>query len=1454
MRLLADISNEAKCFPVLFPLCINTYRDSRPRKITLARYLNMRVLNADVRFAQNIEYIFYAQYLSEVQQVLSSVSIALRKGKAGFPSKPIEDHLLNQETIRKLLQFDDGFRFLSPIRGTPAFWQRAQSDLLACVRQLGVPTWFCSFSSADLRWANLLDAILKQEGRTQTAEDLDWADRCELLRRNPVTAARMFDYRWNCFLKEVLMSPSHPIGKIVDYFYRVEFQQRGSPHVHCLFWIENAPKIDKNTDEEVIQFIDTYVTCELPSQDEPLKDIVTSVQQHSKRHSKTCKKNNTVCRFNFPRPATSSTFICRSSEDQCLAECSCNLTPCECVKLESLAEKKEKKEFAVKILNSVKKALSDENVIFESLEKLFESLGINQAIFEAAYKLVGRKTHVVLQRQIGEVWINQYNKPLLKCWNANMDIQYVVNAYACVVYIISYISKAEKEMGLLLGNAHKEASQQGNLDAKDAFKKLGSVYLHNRDVCAQEAVYRLTHMSLKTCSRLVQFVPTGKNTIKINRPLRVLKQMADSNSLTTDNMWMTGFVDRYKNRPNDAVFNNMCLATFASEYRVLSQSESLKNAIELQNNFGFIIKRTRTKAAVVRYAKFSKTKSPELFFYSNFQLFLPYRIDEQLKPHNWETCEDFYTSGRVRFADGSRQLVKSVVDANRALFELDSDELQKIQDSLDGNVDFEDAWCDLCPEQELENLQCKEEREQIETVDGEQIDAIPDLAVNNRQIGHLEKTKNILSRSEGLKLVRSLNETQMSIFYQIRQWCLDKISGKNPDPFHVFITGGAGTGKSHLIKALQYETARLLSTLCENPDSVCVLLTAPTGIAAYNLDAATIHNTFSIGVNSKLPYTPLGEEKINSLRAKYRDVQILIVDEISMVDHKLMAYIHGRLRQIKQCNDYSPFGRVSVVVVGDFFQLPPVKGNALYVEKVGFNLWHNLFSIVELKTIVRQKDIVFAELLNRLRTRSKETALSASDIDLLKSCETGEESSALHIFPTNAQVNDHNLVQLLKTCPEHVEIEAQDTGHNRKTGKLELKHGHHTNIYQTCLAERLVLGENARVMLTKNIDVTDGLVNGVCGTVRHIVISQGERFPQTVYVHFDDDRVGAQRRKDSANASSELVNCTPIFPEEDRVTVKGGLRRQFPLKLAWACTVHKVQGITVDRAVVSLKKIFAAGQAYVALSRVTNLSGLIIQDFQANAIYCKRNVTQAIQCMPQFLREERIHPKLHTDNFTVFLTNVQSLTRHVEDLTLCTQHLQPNCIAVTETWLPAVSSFDDINISGYTFASCSRSASYTSENPALVALQDQQHGGVGIYSANSIEFSILQVPDVNLECIVYNCLSHDILIAVIYRPPSYPMSLFKEHLGKLLDLLDLLGDTIAVMGDFNDDILKTSTICKFVTDKGYVQQVTQPTTEKGTLIDHVYVKTTQYDVESTVLPTYFSDHEGILCSFAQLLR
>ena len=145
----------------------------------------------------------------------------------------------------------------------------------------------------------------------------------------------------------------------------------------------------------------------------------------------------------------------------------------------------------------------------------------------------------------------------------------------------------------------------------------------------------------------------------------------------------------------------------------------------------------------------------------------------------------------------------------------------------------------------------------------------------------------------------------------------------------------------------------------------------------------------------------MGEEKPNSLHAKYSSLQLLIIDEISMVDHKLLAYVHGRLRQIKQSGDYSPFGNVSVIAVGDFCQLPPVKGKPLYLDDSGVDLWSRLFKVAELKTIVRQKDPVFAELLNRVITHSKGTLMLDSNIAILKRCETGEVSSALHIFPTN---------------------------------------------------------------------------------------------------------------------------------------------------------------------------------------------------------------------------------------------------------------------------------------------------------------------------------------------------------------------------------------------------------------------------------------------------------------------
>ncbi|KAG7999536.1 ATP-dependent DNA helicase PIF1 [Nibea albiflora] len=1459
VKFLTDHSNEARCFPVLFPTGSPTYHDDRQHRLTLSRYFNNRILNADGRFAQNVEYIFFAQYMSELEKVVSNVSIALRKGKGNWKDHKVSREAFNtEESLRNLLEFDEGYRFLKPLRGTPAFWQGAQRDLLACVRQLGIPTWFCSFSAADMRWKNLLSSILKQAGRTDTVEQLEWADRCELLRRNPVTAARMFDFRWHCFLREVLMSPANPIGKIKDYFYRVEFQQRGSPHVHCLFWIENAPIIDKNTDAEVIQFIDRYVTCELPSNDEELLDTVTSVQQHSKRHSKTCKKGKTVCRFNFPRPPSARTFISRSvTDEENTNSCACKPTEgqtsaqcaCRCKGQASLAQMKT--EVAAKIMSAIKEAVRNDSLNFETAEELFRHVGVTQARFEAAYNCCASKTQVVLKRQANAVWINQYSKPLLKCWNANIDIQFVVDAYACVVYIISYISKAEKEMGLLLQCAQREAAKEGNRDAKDSLKNLGSVYLHNRDVCAQEAVYRLTNMHLKECSRKVVFVPVGENTVRMSLPLKVLQHRASSDNFRADDMWMLNLVDRYRNRPGSVDFQDMCLASFASQYRVLSKSETAVNKIQLGNDCGYIVKRTRTQPAVVRYVRFSETKKPELFYQSILQLFLPYYTDGQLKPVGFETFQDFYLNGQVRCADNLMQSVKSVVDRNRSTFEVESEELDNVEEQINNDGIVDDAWCELCPEQELDRLECREmRREESRANNDEQPEHIPDLAVQREQTGRLEKRNSIMCRSDGLAFLRSLNETQMGIFNQVRQWCVQQAQGKKPDPFHIFVTGGAGTGKSHLIRAIQYEATRILAPVCRHPDDICVLLTAPTGIAAYNLHATTIHSTFSIGKDVRLPYTPLGEEKLNSLRAKYSSLQIVIIDEISMVDHNLLAYIHGRLRQIKQIGDSSLFGRIAIIAVGDFFQLPPVRGKPLYVQNVGIDLWSGVFNIAVLNTIVRQKDEQFAKLLNRVRTHSKGTAMLGSDVQLLKSRETGEESSALHIFPTNRQVSEHNLEFLLKTCPDYVCISAQDYINSKKTGKLVLLKGHHSDARNTCLEENLLLGKGARVMLFKNIDVADGLVNGVCGAVTDIVYGNSDKtFPRKVYIKFDNADIGKLWRKRCAHPPGVDTASVGIDAEEERVTCKGGMRRQFPLKLAWACTVHKVQGLTIDEAVVSLDRVFAAGQAYVALSRVRSLSGLVLKDFEQKAIYCKDSIKEALNSMSPFLIDNIQTYKCGTNAFSVFLMNVHGLGCHAKDLALCVQHLKPQCVAVTETWLSESPSVETVTIDGYHFHSVPRNVCYS--DPRLLAIKAQQHGGVAMYTSDNLDFDIIEIPSVNIECLIYNFTANKMLVAVVYRPPAYPMSLFIKNLGKLLEHVEPLSESVTVMGDFNENLVASKTFCNFMTQRGFVQHVSEATTAKGTLIDHVYVKTTHSDVSCVVLQTYFSDHDAIMCEFTR---
>jgi len=314
----------------------------------------------------------------------------------------------------------------------------------------------------------------------------------------------------------------------------------------------------------------------------------------------------------------------------------------------------------------------------------------------------------------------------------------------------------------------------------------------------------------------------------------------------------------------------------------------------------------------------------------------------------------------------------------------------------------------------------------------------------------------------------------------------------------------------------------------------------------------------------------------------------------------------------------------------------------------------------------------------------------------------------------------------------------------------------------------------------------------------------------------------------------------------NQVTNDGGIRRQFPLRLAWACTVHKVQGLTVDKAVVSLKKIFTAGQAYVALSRVRSLSGLIIEDFKESAIFCNDKIELALKDMPKFPLEEYSSTKSF-GTFRIMLVNVQSLKAHFQDVLAHKALMNADCICLTETWLNVEDKREEPQIPEFVFKHNPRAKCYDNSNAVFTDLKHQRGGGVGIYCSEKIECNIFTPENWNLEWLYFTVPHVNLTAALLYRPNSYKTDMFRQQLLQVIEEMEKHPGQKVIMGDFNEDIFTSSSVVKLMESHGYSQQVQNPTTEKGTLIDHVYTKAME-GISVDVVQTYYSFHQAIVIS------
>ncbi|CAM4556297.1 unnamed protein product [Leuciscus chuanchicus] len=584
---------EAMAFPVQFPTGQNSIDEERQISISPSMYFNARLFSVDTRFAKDQSYLFFAQFVIETQLARNSMSIQLRKGKPlTRDGRRISNRLLqDNREIERLVHNKDATRFMQPLRGSP--------------------------SAAEMRWPEVITAIKAQQGEHVDFSELDWTTKCEILRSNPVTVMRMFEKRVDALMTHLLLSPAQPIGKVEDYFYRVEFQARGSPHIH-LVWIKDAPEFEKDSDKDVCDFIDRNITCQLPdpSADPELHKIVTEVQLHSRNHSKSCKKGNLLCRFGFPKLPVSSTTITRPRPQRPEEEDDTDTSPSgscmfaskqpqrpeeEQEKAQKQAERRKlRREAAQKAMSEARAKLkpvwdqlNDPQASFDSLSDLLTKSKLSIDDYNDNVEALSNANVILLKRDPKESWVNGYNPDLLRAWNANMDIQFVLDAFSCVMYMLSYISKPEHEMGDLLKNVIKSV-RETNVSEEDEMKQIMQAYSKHRQVSAQESVART--LPLKKCSRSVVFLPTDDDTLKMSLPLSILQ----NKNPDSEDVWMSGMIDKYRARPQTHDFEKMCLADFASECRIVyGQQTKGKNVHQLLNGMGFFQKRTSGKAAVI---------------------------------------------------------------------------------------------------------------------------------------------------------------------------------------------------------------------------------------------------------------------------------------------------------------------------------------------------------------------------------------------------------------------------------------------------------------------------------------------------------------------------------------------------------------------------------------------------------------------------------------------------------------------------------------------------------------------------------------------------------------------------------------------------------------------------------------------------------------------------------------
>ena len=1455
LGLFQDTHSEILSFPSVF--CGQPRADNSKRQVALhySDICKWELRNVDRRVALCLPNIFYKLKKLQIKQIKDKVSLAVRKCKTKSQSLTA-GNLLTPGFVEKLTMQDDGYRVLRTLRGSPPYWEQAKRDLFSMIRQIGLPTWFCSFSAAETKWEPLLKTLSNLVDHNNidlnAASGLSWQEKCRLIKSDPVTCARYFDYRVQVFFREVLKHVSNPVGKIEDFFYRVEFQQRGSPHIHMLAWIENAPVHGRDSDLTIASFIDKYVTC---IKDTGIPDLI-NYQTH--RHANTCKKQGkNICRFNFPLFPMPETTI---------------LYPLEAN--ENCPDFSEKVEKVTAVLNELHK--NDVDITFQDF---LVKIDMDFHLYVKVVRSTLTRAKVFLKRSVSESRINNYNSVLLKSWQANMDIQYVMDAYSCVSYIVSYISKGQRGLSNLLRDACHEAEQQ-HADIKQRVRKIGNQFLTSVEIGAQEAVYLVLQMPLRRCTRDVIYVDTKQPNERTSliKSQTLLKELPSSSC----DVEMDSILKRYKRRPK--IMDNLCYADFATWYDLCPGRKKLTNIPQIEDlpeidyehdkedelepcgsefyesTVTFpcgtrVRKRSRQKVMYTHITSINHDR--EDHFRQKLMLYTPWRDEVKDLLNVYSTYEQSFYAQKNELVLRQKQYEKSSVDDYISMIDGSDDNRTAVVNSESEFQEAVDTSTGMCNSSEFECFDPS--RESNIPLD---YDIGEDIGIQQRSQGSEVLPLKEVGNDEYLQQVRSLNHEQKQFFY----YMLGKVK-KHSLPFYTFLSGGAGVGKSVVTRCIYQGLLKYLNHKRNvNPDSFQIMLCAPTGKAAHNIGGSTIHSAFCIPANQGFQFKPLDMQQLNSMRARYHSLKMVIIDEISMVGRGMFNYINLRLQEIMGIS--RPFGNVSILAVGDLYQLKPVMDAWIFSQKFSSpqiaclapNLWIEHFDFFELKVIMRQKDDQsFAELLNRLR----EGLYTENDLVQLQSrqVESSEHPSlqALpHLFCRRQDSFAHNF-SVLQNHPsadiivvKAVDDVSGDVGSNMRNTILDKLPDDPSQCMG--LQKELTLGIGLPAEICCNIDTADGITNGASCKIQQFDFRvPGSNRCSIIWVEFEDKTVGKNWRLQYKHLYRDSIPTvwTPVLETRRMFTFRYFktylvTRRQFPLCLSAAKTIHKAQGSTMKAAVLHFGKRKIEHIHYVGLSRVTSLSHIHITELNMSKIAVSEEVEEEmarlrqnkyISCIPS------INSLHEAGVIKLCFHNCRSLNKHFQDFKQDVNMLCADIIGLAEArvWGAVDQNFP---LEGF-----------------KMKVADKEHAkhGLVIYYRASLGVHIISSRTVS--CIEYILvgLNHNTVIGFVYCPPrqasvasitqfliavSNDVTQYKMH-NNLCKLV--------LMGDFNFECCsKHENLIRLFSDMCQLNQLLKTeTTDYDSCIDHIYSSLCQSEIiDFGTLESYYSDHKAIYLAFS----